>query len=263
MRSKLEIIFISISFIFTTFLFLIIGSLFIIPSFEGFIESLFSNEMMSALKITLSTSILAAFFVMLVAVPISYSLSRYDFPLKSLVKSILDLPMAFPEIVLGIALLMILGDQFLGRTLESLGIDIVFTTAGIIVAQFFVALPYAVRILYSTFNYVNPRFEFVSRSLGYSEFETFKNITLPLAKGGIFASSVVTLARCIGTFAAVLLVGGGTYLKTETLPIAIYYNLSLGNIDNAITAAILLVLISFVAIFVLEKYAYQNIEGIG
>ncbi|MCC7560088.1 MAG: ABC transporter permease [Methanobacterium sp.] len=263
MRSKLEIIFISISFIFTTFLFIIIGSLFVIPSPQGFVESLFSNEMMSALKITLSTSILAAFFVMLVAVPTAYSLSRYQFPLKSLVKSILDLPMAFPEIVLGIALLMILGDQFLGNFLESIGINIVFTTAGIIIAQFFVALPYAVRILYSTFNYVNPRFEFVSRSLGYGEFETFKNITLPLAKGGIFASSVVTLARCIGTFAAVLLVGGGTYLKTETLPIAIYYNLSLGNIDNAITAAILLVLISFVAIFVLEKYAYQNIEGMG
>ena len=170
--------------------------------------------------------------------------------------------MAFPEIVLGIALLMILGDRFLGSWLESLGIDIVFTTTGIIIAQFFVALPYAVRILYSTFNYVNPRYEFVSRSLGYGEFETFRKITLPLAKGGIFASSVVTLARCIGTFAAVLLVGGGTYLKTETLPIAIYYNLSLGNIDTAITAAIILVLISFGAIFVMEKYAHENMEGV-
>ena len=85
---------------------------------------------------------------------------------------------------------------------------------------------------------------------------------MPLAKGGIFASAVVTLARCIGTFAAVLLVGGGTYLKTETLPIAIYYNLSLGNIDTAITAAIILVLISFGAIFILEKYAHENLEGV-
>ncbi len=262
MRSKLEIIFISISFIFTTFLFIIIGTLFIIPSPEGFIEAVFSDEIISSIKLTLSTSVLAGFGVILVAVPTAYSLSRYSFPLKSLVKSILDLPMAFPEIVLGIALLMILGDRFLGNFLESLGIDIVFTTSGIIVAQFLVAFPYAVRILYSTFNYVNPRYEFVSRSLGYGEFETFRKITLPLAKGGIFASSVVTLARCIGTFAAVLLVGGGTYLKTETLPIAIYYNLSLGNIDTAITAAIILVLISFVAIFVLEKYANENLEGV-
>ncbi|HHY01211.1 MAG: ABC transporter permease [Methanobacterium sp.] len=262
MRSKLEIIFISISFIFTAFLFIIIGTLFIMPSTEGFLSAIFSNELLASIKLTLSTSVLAAFCVILVAVPTAYSLSRYSFPLKSLIKSILDLPMAFPEIVLGIALLMILGDRFLGSWLESLGIDIVFTTTGIIIAQFFVALPYAVRILYSTFNYVNPRYEFVSRSLGYGEFETFRKITLPLAKGGIFASSVVTLARCIGTFAAVLLVGGGTYLKTETLPIAIYYNLSLGNIDTAITAAIILVLISFGAIFVMEKYAHENMEGV-
>jgi molybdate transport system permease protein len=170
--------------------------------------------------------------------------------------------MAFPEIVLGIALLMIFGNRFLGNILDGLGIQVIFTTTGIIIAQFFVALPYAVRILYSTFNYVNPRYEFVSRSLGYGEFETLINITLPLAKGGIFASSVVSLARCIGTFAAVLLVGGGTYLKTETLPITIYYNLSLGNIDTAITAGILLVLISFVAIFVLERYAQESTKGV-
>ncbi|MCE5213176.1 MAG: ABC transporter permease [Methanobacterium sp.] len=263
MRSKLEIIFISISFIFTAFLFVIIGSIFIIPSPDGFLQSIFSEEMITALKLTLSTSILAAFFVMIIAIPTAYSFSRYSFPLKNILKSILDLPIAFPEIVLGIALLMIFGNRFLGPFLNNLGIDIIFTTTGIIIAQFFVALPYAVRILYSTFNYVNPRYEFVSRSLGYGEFETFRKITIPLAKGGIFASSVVTLARCIGTFAAVLLVGGGTYLKTETLSIAIYYNLSLGNIDAAITASILLVIISFIAIFLLEKYAQENIEGLG
>jgi molybdate transport system permease protein len=260
MKSKLEIIFISISFIFTALLFIIIGNIFFIPSPQGFIQSLFSEEMITALKLTLSTSTVAAVSVIIVAVPTAYSLSRYSFPLKNIVKSILDLPMAFPEIVLGIALLTLFGNNLLGNFLQSHGIDIVFTTTGIIIAQFFVAFPYAVRILYSTFNYINPRYEFVSRSLGYGEFETFKNITLPLAKSGIFASSVVTLARCIGTFAAVLLLGGGTYLKTETLPIAIYFNLSLGNIDMAITASILLVLISFVAIFVLEIFANENIK---
>jgi len=259
MKSKFEITFISISFIFTSFLFIIIGSIFFITSPQGFIESLFSDEMLSAIGLTLSTSLLAAIAVMMVAVPTAYSLSRYSFPLKSVVKSILDLPMAFPEIVLGIALLMLFGDNIFGNFLKSFGINIIFTTLGIIIAQFFVAFPYAVRIVYSTCNYINPRYELVSRSLGYGEFQTFKNITLPLAKGGIFASSVVTLARCIGTFAAVLLVGGGTYMKTETLPIAIYFNLSLGNIDMSITASIILLLISFVAIFTLEKYAKDKI----
>ena len=88
MRSKLEIIFISISFIFTAFLFIIIGTLFIMPSAEGFLSAIFSNEMITSIKLTLSTSVLAAFCVILVAVPTAYSLSRYSFPLKSLVKSI-------------------------------------------------------------------------------------------------------------------------------------------------------------------------------
>ena len=258
MKSKLEVTFISISFIFTALLFIIIGSLFFMPSLQGFVQSLFSEEMATAFKLTLSTSVIAALSVILIAVPTAYSLSRYNFPLKNIVKSILDLPMAFPEIILGIALLMLFGNNLFGNFLQSLGINIVFTTTGIIIAQFFVAFPYAVRIIYSTFNYINPRYELVSRSLGYGEFETFKNITLPLAKSGIFAALVVTIARCIGTFAAVLLVGGGTYLRTETLPIAIYYNLSLGNIDMAITASIILILISFAAIFVLEKYANEE-----
>ncbi len=258
MRSKLEITFISISIFFTLLLFVVIGCLFIIISPVDFFESLFSNEMIFALELTISTSLIAAMLVLLFATPTAYALSRYQFPLKTLIKSIIDVPMALPEIVIGIALLMLLGNNLLGEPLQSIGINIVFSKTGIIVAQFFVAFPYAVRILFSTFNYVNPRYEFVSRSLGYSEFETFKNITLPISKNGIFASGVVTLARCIGTFAAVLFVGGGTYMKTETLSIALYMNMSFGNINMAITAGILLVIISFIAIFVLEKYAKEK-----
>jgi len=258
MRSKLELTFISISIIFTLFLFTAICSLFIIPSPSGFIESLFSDEMIFALKLTIYTAGISAICVMLVAIPTAYALSRYNFPLKTLIKSILDLPMAFPEIVLGLALLMLFGNTLLGKPLEELGIKIAFTTTGIVIAQFFVALPFAIRILYSTFNYINTRYEFVSRSLGYSEFETFTNITLPLAKNGVFASSIVTVARCIGTFAAVLFIGGGSFMKTETLPIALYLNLSFGNIDMALTAGIVLVIISFIAIFVLEKFAKET-----
>ncbi len=258
MRSKLEITFISISFLATLLLFMVIGSLFVIISPADVISSLFSSEMIFALELTLSTSLVAAVCVMIIATPTAYSLSRFNFPLKTIVKSIIDLPMALPEIVIGIALLMLLGSNLLGGPLAKLGISIAFSTTGIIIAQFFVAFPYAVRILYSTFNYVNPRYEFVSRSLGYSEFETLTNITLPLAKNGIFASSVVTLARCIGTFAAVLFVGGGTFMKTETLSIALYLNMSFGNVNMAITAGIVLVIISFIAIFVLEKYAKEK-----
>lgn len=258
MRSKLELTFISITLFFTFLFFVTIGSLFLIPTPQGFINALFSEEMIFALKLTLVTSILSAFLVMVCAVPMAYTLNRYEFPLKTFVKTILDLPIAFPEIVIGIALLMLLGSNLLGNYLEAVGISVVFTPLGIVVAQFFVALPFAVRVLYSTFSYVDPRYEFVSRSLGYSELETFTSITLPLAKNGIFAAGIIALARCIGTFASVLFVGGGIFMKTETLSISLYLNLSTGDVDMAITAGILLVIISFIAIAVMEKYAKET-----
>jgi molybdate transport system permease protein len=235
-----------------------VGSLFIIPSFQGFVDSILSEEMIEAFKLTLYTAAISSALVMLVAIPTAYSLSRYSFPLKTFIKIIIDLPMAFPEIVLGLALLMLFGNNLLGGYLEKFGIKIVFTVTGIIVAQFFVAFPFAVRILYSTFNYIDTRYEFVSRSLGYSEFETFRSITLPLSKDGIFASGVVTVARCIGAFIAVLFLGGGTFMKTETLPLTLYLNLSFGDVNMAITAGIVLVIISFIAIAVLEKYGKEK-----
>ena len=258
MRSKLELTFISITLFFTFLFFITIGSLFLIPTPQGFINALFSEEMLFALKLTIVTSIVSAFLVMICAIPMAYTLSRYDFPLKTFVKTILDLPIAFPEIVIGIALLMLLGSNMLGNYLEVFGISIVFTPVGIVVAQFFVALPFVVRVLYSTFSYVDPRYEFVSRSLGYSELETFTSITLPLAKNGIFAAGIIALARCMGTFASVLFVGGGIFMKTETLSISLYLNLSTGDVDMAITAGILLVIISFIAIAVMEKYATET-----
>jgi molybdate transport system permease protein len=195
---------------------------------------------------------------MILCIPTAYTLSRYNFYLKSLFKVILDLPIAFPEIVIGIAILMFLGSNGIGNYLEILGINLVFNETGIVIAQFFVAFPYAVRVMYTAFNNIDPRYEFVSRSLGYDEIHTFLNITLPLSKNGLFASSIITLSRCIGTFASVLFVGGGILMKTDTLSVSMYLNLSTGDIDMAITAGILLVMIALITIGVMEKYAENN-----
>jgi molybdate transport system permease protein len=253
--SKFETIFIGITALITVLLFIVIGSLFFIPSFDGFVSALFSKQMLFAISLTLSTSLVSATLVVLCAIPMAYTLSRFEFPLKKLFKIILDLPMAFPEIVIGIALLMFLGNYGIGKFLETYGIQLVFNNAGIIIAQFFVALPYAIKTLHSTFNFIDSRYEFVSRSLGYSQLDTFFNITLPLAKPGLFATIIITLSRCIGTFAAVLFVGGGILMKTETLAVSMYLHLSTGDIDMSITAGILLVIISFITLAVMEKYA--------
>ncbi len=259
MQIRFKDICLVISVLFTLILFIAISSLFVVPKPHDVITALTSPEMIYSLKLSLITAFIATTCAMLIAIPIGYALSRGSFRGKKIVKSIVDLPMAFPELVLGLALLLLFGNTAIGKIIETMGIKVVFTKTGIVVAQFFTGLPYAVRIICSTFNGINPRYELVSRSLGYGEFETFKNVTLPLAKNGIFASTIITFARCVGAFGAVLILAGGSYMKTEILPITLYLNISYGNIGMAISSGIVLILVSFLAIAIFEWFERDNV----
>jgi len=241
------------SFFITALLVCAIGALFMVPSLEDVMANIWNEEMRFSLKLTLVTGVISTVLVMGFALPIGYTLSRLDFWGKGVVKTIVDLPVAFPELVLGLCLLLLFGKTPVGKALSAMGLDFVFTRKGVVAAQFFTALPYAVRIMKSTFDYINPRMEFVSRSLGYTQFETFLRVTLPLAGNGILAATVIAFARCIGTFGTVLILAGGSYMRTETLPITLYLNISYGNMGMALTSGIMLVAVSFVAIFIFEK----------
>ena len=244
---------IAVAFLFTLFLFLAIATLFFVPRPSEILEALKSEEMLYSLKLSLITASISTLLVILIGIPTGYALSRFNSPGKNAVKSILDLPMAFPELVLGLALLLLFGRTAIGQALSDLGIKVVFTKLGIVVAQFFTALPYAVRVIYTTFEGISPRYELVARSLGYSEFETFRKVTLPMAKDGLFASTIITFARSMGAFGAVLILAGGSYMNTEILPVALYLNISYGNIGMAITSGIVLVVVSFLAILLFER----------
>ncbi len=243
---------IAVSAAVTAFLFLAVLSLFLFPEPSAVLECLKSREIVYSIKLSVTTSSISTALVMLTAIPVAYSLARYSFPGRSLVKSVIDLPIAFPELVLGLCLLVFLGSY--------LKLGIVFTKPAIVVAQYFTALPYAARILYSTFEGISERYEFASRSLGYGEFGTFLRITLPMAREGIFASSIITFSRCMGTFGAVLVLAGGMYMNTETLPITLYLNLSYGNLNMAVTSGLVLITLSFLAILVFELLEGSNIE---
>jgi len=242
-----------IALLFTLFLFTAIATLFFVPRPGEVLEALRSEEMIYSLKLSLITASVSTLLVMLFGIPIGYALSRFDFRGKSAVKSILDLPMAFPELVLGLALLLLFGRTAIGEALSELGVGVVFTKLGIVVAQFFTAFPYAVRVIYTTFEGISPRYELVARSLGYSEFETFLRVTLPMAKDGLLASTIITFARSMGAFGAVLILAGGSYMNTEILPVTLYLNISYGNIGMAITSGIVLVVVSFLAILLFER----------
>ncbi len=252
-RLSFRLFTIFIALLFALFLFAAITTLFLIPKPNEIIESIKSEEMAYSLKLSLVTASISTLLVMLFGIPIGYALSRFDFYGKSAVKSILDLPMAFPELVLGLALLLLFGRTTFGGALNSLGINVVFTKLGIIVAQFFTALPYTARVIYTAFESISKRYELVARSLGYGEFETFRKVTLPMARSGLFASTIIAFARSVGTFGSVLILAGGSYMNTEILPVTLYLNISYGNIGMAITSGIMLIIVSFTAILIFER----------
>ncbi len=242
-----------LTLIISSLLIMAILSLFMVPDLADVWANIRSEEMLFSLKLSLITGLVSTLLVMVFALPIAFSLARFRFWGIGFVKTIIDLPVAFPELVLGLCLLLLFGNTPVGDFLRYIGIDFVFTQSGVVAAQFFTALPYASRILKSTFEYIDPRLEFVSRSLGYSQWETFIYISLPLARAGILASIVIAFARCIGTFGTVLILAGGSYMKTEVLPITLYLNISYGNMGMALTSGIVLMVISFLAIYVFEK----------
>jgi molybdate transport system permease protein len=222
---------------------------------QALLESLLSGEIQFAIRLSLITSVISTIFCIFVSVPAAYALARYDFPGKNILNTILDVPLALPPLVAGVALLILFGTTSFGKGLAEAGIRFVFTPLGIILAQFFVNMPFMFRVLRSTFQGINPRFEYVAQTLGSTEAGAFWRVTLPMARNGLMAGSIITWCRGIGEFGAALMVAGSTRLQTETLPISLYLNMSCGELPLAIASATILIVISLVSLFIFEKFS--------
>ena len=221
---------------------------------QALVNSLASKEIQFAIRMSLITSIISTVLCIIVAVPAAYGLARYRFPGSSVLNTLLDIPLALPPLVAGVALLIFFGTTSFGKGLSNAGISFVFTPQGIVIAQFFVNVPFMFRILRSTFQGINPRYEYVAQTLGATDSQAFWRVTLPMARNGLVAGSIITWCKGIGEFGAALMVAGATRMKTETLPISLYLNMSCGDLSLAIAAATILIIISLVSLFIFEKY---------
>ncbi len=238
--------------LFAVIIALAILSLFTQSGSKGITDYLFNEEIQYSLMLSLLTGCISTTLVIITAIPIAYFFARYLIPGQKIIKTILFLPMAFPEIVLGLCLLLLFGHPLVKEWLSVFGIEITFSKTGIVVAQFFTALPYAISTITTVFSEIDLQQELVSRSLGYSQLNTIRHITLPLAKKGIAAATTIVFARCVGAFGSVLILAGGSRMNAETLPISLYLNLSYGNMDMAITSGLMLVIIAFAGLFIIE-----------
>jgi molybdate transport system permease protein len=254
-ESVFKIITIGFSLVLSVFIVTLLTGVVTHTTPQALVESLFSGEIQFAIRLSLITSVISTVFCIIVSVPAAYALARYDFWGKNILNTILDAPLALPPLVAGVGLLILFGTTSFGKALAEAGIKFVFTPKGIVLAQFFVNMPFMFRVLRSTFQGINPRYEYVAQTLGSTESGAFWRVTLPMSKNGLMAGSIITWCRGIGEFGAALMVAGATRLLTETLPISLYLNMSCGELPLAIAAATILIMISLVSLFIFEKFS--------
>ena len=193
----------------------------------------------------LSTALILPFGVLL-----AWLLARREWHGKALVETLVALPLVVPPVVTGLVLLKLCGRRGpLGHWLhENLGMDVVFTWKAVVLALAVMSIPLLVRTVRSAIEEVNPRFEQQARTLGACEWRVFFTITLPLAKRGVLAGTLLALARALGEFGATMMVAGNIPGQTTTLSVAIYHSVQLGQDEHAGMLSAVAVLLAFVAL---------------
>lgn len=241
------------------FLLLIIIGLFTYSDIGTIISVMKQQEFHFALTFTLLTSLVAMIFTGIVALPCGYILSRYKLPGKVIVDTLVDIPIVLPPLVSGIALLIFFGPLF-GDHLAKIGISVVFSPLGVVVAQWFVATPYAIRTFRQAFDCVDRRMENVARTLGFTTNKVFFKVTLPMAKSGLTGGMMMAWARALGEFGATAMLAGITRMKTETLSVAVFLNMSIGEIEFAISTAIVMLFISVILLITLKMVTQSEVS---
>jgi len=205
-----------------------------------FIKTLFSERTIFSIRLSLLAATLATLLSVFFALPSAYALSRFNFKGKNIIDTILELPMIVSPAALG-AMILIFFNNPVGLWIQEKGFQVVFTIYGIIFAQFVTTVGIATRLLKTAIDEIPKRYEDVARSLGASPIKAFYTVTLPLAKRGVFAASILTWAKALGEFGATIMVAGTMVMKTETLPIAIFMRLSTAEIEGAMILILLLI----------------------
>lgn len=222
-----------------------IAALFFRTTPDLFFASLSNPQVISALWLSLATSLVSLSIVILVGTPFAFVHSRSVYPGKIIVDTLIDLPLVLPPAVAGFALLVLYGRMgLLGQYFNMVGISIAFTTLAVIMAQIFVASPFYIRQAKSLFEQFDRNYEYTARTLGASPLRTFLTITLPLTSGGLISGAVMTFGRALGEFGATIMFAGNLPGVTQTMPLAVYVGME-SDFNLGLTISILLVLISF------------------
>lgn len=212
-------------------------------------KALASPELRFSIGMSLWTSTISTLICMLLAIPCAYVIVMRESKLTKLGEAILGLPLSLPYLVLGLCLLTAFSTPF-GKMLKEMGLRVVFHPRGIILAHVLINLPFVIRLITDAFRRLDPELALTAQTLGATPFQAMWYITLPLCKADCITALILAWSRGLGEFGATLMLVGVTRMKTETLPGNIYLNISTGDNDAALAAALILLILSLVAQFI-------------
>jgi molybdate transport system permease protein len=208
---------------------------------------------LAALRLSLLTATLATVVCLLLGVPLAWVLARVEFRGRRFVRALVTVPLVLPPVVGGVALLLVFGRRGLvGSWLDTtFGFSLPFTTAGVVVAEAFVAMPFLVISVEGALRGADARYEEAAATLGAGRWTAFRRVTLPLIAPGIAAGGVLCWARALGEFGATITFAGNFPGKTQTMPLAVYLALE-QDLDAAIVLSLVLLVVSVVILATLR-----------
>ena len=215
------------------------------------IDQLSNPVVHDALIVTLKTSLVAQALILLLGTPLAYFLATRRFRGRSVLVTLVELPIVLPPAVAGIGLLVAFGKTGLVGRHFGLAEHIAFNWLAVSFAVMLVAGPFYVRSAIAAFEAVDPNLVAASRTLGAGPVRTFFRVALPLASGGLVAGEAISLARGIGEFGATIMFAGSLRGRTQTLSLAIYEEFD-SNFDTALAISALLVIVSLAILLTLK-----------
>lgn len=241
---------------------------------KEFKEILGDEYIQSSVKLTLFTCTVTAILSVIVALPIGYLLSRYDFKGKAMIDAFLDIPIVLPPLVVGLSLLILFNkmppwewfgidgpsfEEMFGKIFgpfmpEGVDAGITYKVPAVILAQFTVAAAFAVRTMRNTFDQISPRAEQVALTLGCNRSQAFFRVVVPEAWRGISTAGTLAWTRAMGEFGPILVFAGTIRGRTEVLSSSVFLEISIGNLEGAVIVSLMMVSIAVVVLVAVRMW---------
>ena len=238
-----------------------IGLLWRVPWSDAW-SLLTTDSSLTALRLSMVTSLSATAVSFVLGVPLAWVLARYGFPGRRLVRALCLLSLVLPPVVGGVALFTAYGRRgMLGDPLfEWFGIRLPFSTAGVVLAQTFIAMPFLVLTVEAALRGLDRNDEDAARALGASKWTTFRRVSVPAVRPALVAGAVLAWARALGEFGATITFAGNFPGRTQTVPLSVYLALE-SDRGQALVLSVLMIGVSFVVLLSLRDRWLGTDEG--